>query len=96
MVTHDREVIPVTRNGGSYSPGVKGSPLQWDGESVTYGKLNRLGLSGDFLIKLEFDEEELKSWLKQYVNKKPDEAIRLLAAMQAEAILKLHAADEPA
>lgn len=100
VIQHDREVIPVTdAPGGGYMQSDEGEQLewekQWDGKFVTRGRLEQLGLSGDFIIKLEFSDEDLKGWLKHYVNKNPKDAIRLLAEMQAEAILNLHTTEEP-
>jgi len=63
--------------------------VQWDDAKRVRGRVNGLGLSGDFLVELEFEPQELKSWLSAFVREHPDEAIRLLSGAQADAIITL-------
>jgi hypothetical protein len=48
-----------------------------------------LNLGGDFNVTIEFSETEMKSMLQEYVQDNPENAIRMLAEMQAEATLAL-------
>lgn len=86
---HSHSVMPVTMANGQYMPGDEGDPLTWTSGLVAYGKVEDLGLSGSFLVEFNFDQKELRNWLKQFVISKPEAAIKLLAAMQGEAILAL-------
>ena len=43
----------------------------------------------DFEVRFRAHPLELRNWLKSYVTAKPEEALRLLAEMQAEAVLAL-------
>jgi len=47
------------------------------------------GLSGNFLVEFQFEVGELKNWLALYVAEFPEDAIRVLAEMQAEAFILL-------
>jgi hypothetical protein len=80
--THDLTVIPDI-------PDRKGL-LMWDGPLHAKGKLKDLALNGSYTVEFIFEQEELRYWLQEFVEAKPEEAIRLLAEMQAEAILALN------
>ena len=73
--------------------GHEGSPMQWHFGRLVRGMLSGLNLHGKYLVTLEFEEAELKSWLKSYIDEKPEEALDLIAEMLPKAIttLKAHA-----
>jgi hypothetical protein len=78
---HDHPVYPDM-------PDRKGL-LMWDGPLQAKGRLKDLALNGSYTVEFIFAEEELRYWLLEFVEAKPEEAIKLLAEMQAEAILAL-------
>ena len=86
---HNHEVIPVAYLNNAYHPGETGDPLSWHSALNALGKVDGLVLSGSFLLKFSFEQEELRNWLRKFVQSKPEAAIRLLAEMQGEAILAL-------
>ena len=89
VVQHHHSVLPVTCESGSYSQGETDDPITWHSALSAFGKVNELALTGSFLIELEFEQAELRNWLREFVRAKPEAAIKLLATMQGEAILAL-------
>lgn len=89
VMGHRHDVVPVTHDETGYTPGKTESPLSWTTWQQAFGKVDDLALNGSFLVEFNFEQEELRNWLQQFVISKPDAAIRLLAEMQAEAILAL-------
>lgn len=73
---HVRSVTPVEFTGRHFLPDNDRTSLVWSGPLKAYGKLTGLALSGSFLVEFEFEEQELRSWLEQYVKAHPAEAIR--------------------
>ena len=88
VVTHNHPVTPVVE-GKKYTALTKSTTLDWNGPLSALGKVSKLQLTGSFLVELNFEADELKNWLKQYVKSHPEDSIRLLAEMQAEAIIEL-------
>ena len=87
---HSRDALPIQGGPGRRYPiGKAGEPLQWDNARTARARVNGLGLNGDFLVELEFEPEELKNWLSAYLKQHPEEAIRMLAPLQAEAVIAL-------
>lgn len=80
--THDHTVFPNM-------PDRKGL-LMWEGPLRAKGRLKDLALNGSYTVEFIFEQEELRYWLQEFVEAKPEEAIKLLAEMQAEAILALN------
>lgn len=60
--------------------GSPGSPMQWwDGLSAK-GYLRNLDMStGEYFVEMEFQEAELKNWLKTYIEHHPAEALEMIA-----------------
>ncbi len=86
VIEHVHEVIPVDRTStGGYRSNDKKDSLEWTSPTHATGRLNDLGLSGDFLVDFEFNKQELTSWLKQLVQNESVYAIKLLSKLQAEA-----------
>jgi hypothetical protein len=88
VTVHNHSVTPVISKPNKYTPG-SGTTLTWADARTAYGKVQKLALSGSFLVKFEFEEAELKNWLKEYVNQQPEEAIRLFGELEAEAVIQL-------
>lgn len=64
-------------------------PLEWNGALQASGMVFGLGLTGSFVIQFIFEDCELRNWLHKYVAEKPEAALKLLAEMEAEAIIGL-------
>lgn len=95
VTPHRHWVTPVKLENGRYRTIEGEQSLAWAGPFSAFGKVNDLGLSGSFLVELEFEEKELRNWLAQYVKAAPASAVRLLAEMQAEAIIALSSQPPP-
>lgn len=90
VYSHTHGVKPILGGPSKRYPlGEAGAPLKWDNALSARGKVEGLGLTGDFQVELQFDPQELRNWLIQYVAEQPEEALRLLAEMQAEATIRL-------
>lgn len=90
LTTHVHPGIPVspTRN-NKFTSGKSGSAVEWHSSNRVYAKLERLQLSGSFLMQIDFENKELRSWLRKYIAEKPEAALRLLSEMHAQAVLEL-------
>jgi hypothetical protein len=89
--SHSHQVTAVRLNAaGAYVTGRSGDPMEWNGAFSALGRVSGLALSGTFLIEFTFEEQELRSWLEHYAKSNPAFAIRLLAEMQAEALIALN------
>lgn len=87
---HQHSLVPVVSQGNKLVPVTEGSPaLTWNADYSTYGKVEKLALSGSFLVHLKFEEKDLEAWLGKYVRTEPERAIKLLAKMQAQAMINL-------
>ncbi|GEM_PF-3050173 len=88
--SHSHDVEPLSgKHGQSKSHGKPGAPLEWETSLLTKGLIRGLGLSGDFEIEFQFQEEELRNWLAVYVEECPEKALRLLSEMQVEALINV-------
>ena len=71
-------------------PPCEETPLEWNANGCAEGKIrNLINMRYDFEVRFRAHPLELRNWLKSYVTAKPEEALRLLAEMQAEAVLAL-------
>lgn len=88
VYAHTVEVVPVAKSkyGGGYIPVSGRKSLSWSNERTAFGKVSDLSLSGAFLAELQFTDTELKNWLTRYLIEKPEDALRIIAAAQADAI----------
>ena len=87
---HARQIAPIEALADGNQQIVKNrTDLRWHGPFAAYGRVSGLALSGAFLVEFNFEEVELKNWLSTYCKARPESAIRLLAAAQAEAIVAL-------
>lgn len=83
---HEHAVAAVVEKVAGFSV-VKG-PLRWEGLS-TYGKVDRLSLTGAFLVEMSFTKADLRNWLRMYAKSDPAEALRLVAELQGEALIAI-------
>ncbi len=87
---HQHPVAPVTTQGDSYVL-VPDEPtaMTWNADCSTYGKVDKLALSGSFLVHFKFQERDLEAWLTKYARSEPERAIKLLGKLQAQAFINL-------
>jgi hypothetical protein len=87
---HQHAVSPVVSKGSTFFPVTDGTAaMTWNADYSTYGKVDKLALSGSFLVQLKFEERDLEAWLGKYVQSEPERAIKLLSKMQALAVINL-------
>lgn len=88
VYTHQRELWPV-HDEGKWRRGRKGDAITWSSGLEARAYIPNLSLSGNFLVRIEFKEVELRSWIQQFVRHHPKKAAKLLASMQAELMIQL-------
>ena len=86
---HTHTVYPVKKNDYRFTPMERRKSLLWSEGMNTYGRVNELALSGDFLVEFEFTEAELRSWLMSYFETNPEAAQALVSKVQSDAIRNL-------
>ena len=89
VYAHDHAAAPVSMRNGRYSSGKSGDPIEWESGTRGLAKLTRLGLTGNFLLDMEFEPAELRSWLTHYVKQEPEAAAHLLGEMQGMVMVAL-------
>ena len=89
VTAHKHVVAPVSFTNNRYRALPVDQPVTWSGPLSVLGKLSNLGLSGSFLVEFSFEQAELQSWLERFAKENPAEALRMLASVQAEAIISL-------
>ncbi|QCT96045.1 hypothetical protein GOM96_00055 [Stutzerimonas degradans] len=97
VTTHRPTVLPVDRaSRGIGGKKLKPGPIRWHAPLKASAHLKGLSLSGDFLLDMTFEEAELRNWLLAYAKGLPDQALRLISEVQAEAIIALQTKPEEA
>jgi len=86
VVVHNHDVMPVVYTSTGYKSAGPGQPIYWSSPTHAVGRVNELGLSGDFLVDFEFHDDELVHWLRQKIKKDPLTTAKLLAKLQLEAV----------
>jgi hypothetical protein len=86
---HGHPVTPVRKGPGGGLRTDSSRALIWDDATTAYGKISDVALSGAFLVTFKFERADLEGWLAELVKTTPEEALRLLAKMQAEATINL-------
>ncbi|MDR6887866.1 MULTISPECIES: hypothetical protein [Variovorax] len=86
---HSHPVTPVRKAAGGGIRTESNKALIWDDATSAYGKVNNLTLGGAFLVHFQFEQADLEGWLAQFAKSNPEEALRLLAKVQAEALIHL-------
>lgn len=81
---------PVTPRGSVRA----GAPIQWSSASVASGRVKGLGLSGNFWVEFQFEEEELRNWLQKYIEESPVKGLKLVSEMHTCAIIQLAESNE--
>ncbi len=85
---HKHPIKPLEKMKKGYTFKAPG-PLTWQSPLIAVGKIENLKLSGDFMVHLQFEQEELRNWLISFSTAHPAEALRLVADAQAEAMIAL-------
>lgn len=65
------------------------SNMRWESGLKSTATICGLGLSGDFRVTLNFEENDLSKCCEALVKSNPEFAIRLASKMQAEAVIAL-------
>ncbi|WPH22306.1 hypothetical protein [Variovorax paradoxus] len=86
---HTHAVTPVRIGADSRLRPHPNRALIWDDATSTYGKVSDLSLGGSFLVHFQFEQADLEGWLAEFAKSQPEEALRLLAKIQAEALIHL-------
>ncbi|QOF76083.1 hypothetical protein [Variovorax sp. 38R] len=86
---HGHPVTPVRKSTGGGLRTESNRALIWNDAGSAYGKVNDLALSGSFLVHFQFEQADLEGWLAEFAKTKPEEALRILAKIQAEAMIQL-------
>ena len=78
VVQHEHSAFPVEMNmlDGQLSSGEKGTPIKWHSETQARARINGLALSGDFLVEIKFETEELQNWIRQCIHSNPENTIK--------------------
>lgn len=88
--TYKRAMTPLTKIKNGYTVGQPGTAMQWASDGLTaYAKIEKLSLSGNFLVKLEMQRKELSNWLMTYAKEKPEAVLKIVAEAQAEEMIAL-------
>lgn len=83
---HEVKVTPVVIDRGRYRAIENRRSLAWQGGMTALGKVSDLALNGAFLAELNFTPSDLKSWLTNYLISNPEDALRLIAGAEGDAI----------
>ena len=67
------------RDGRARRLGQKSDPAEWTDGCRVLGEIRSLKTNGDYEVELEFEDVELRNWLKDYIKHKPSEALELIA-----------------
>lgn len=88
---HTLDITPASYVGDDnyLECGKLGDPLSWYDDKHVLGKIDEIELEGSYLVRFELSRQELKSWLQRLAASAPEDAIRLTAEIQAEAIIEL-------
>ena len=90
VVVHDHDVVPVKSDAdGRWMPMSNRRSILWSDDMTAFGELENLQLNGNFLVRFEFTEAELRNWLTRYFESDPERAFDLVADVQAKTIKNL-------
>lgn len=79
---HPVEPVRIKRN---YETGKPGDPLHFESPLLATGKIRNVGLSGDFLVRIDLTPGDLEAWMKSYIQHDPDGAKSFLRTMLNDA-----------
>jgi len=88
VTQHEHSVRPVRHDAKGYEA-LKPGPIMWHNSFEAYGKVEKVALSGSFLMEFRFEATELENWLMAHVKENPSDALRLIGKAQAEAMIAL-------
>ena len=54
-------------------------PVEWTSSTSAIGKIENLNVNGSFLMEFEFQENELRSWMRRFITENPEYSVQLLA-----------------
>ena len=66
---------------------VQNGPIEWSGPNSALGKIDDIKLDGTYLLKFDFQESELRSWLKNFITENPAYSVQLLAEAHAALLI---------
>lgn len=66
---------------------VQSGPIEWSGQNSALGKIDEVNLKGTYLLDFEFQESELRSWLKNFIAENPAYSVQLLAEAHAALLI---------
>lgn len=95
LTAHKHNVAPVDFSTGRYVAKAANQPIVWNGPLSALGKVTNLGLSGSFLVEFTFEQAELQNWLEVFAKNNPADALRMMAPIQAEAMISLSSSSRP-
>lgn len=82
---HRLDVIHVEEKRGRWYADKKKGHINFPEPFRALGKVEGLALSGDFLLDVEFNADDLLAWLNAFVSHDPKQACKVLAEMQLKA-----------
>ena len=85
---HEHELTPIQLKNGRYSLEKKG-PADWHSSKKLFAKAENLSLTGNYLVEIEMELEELGNWLTVFAQEQPEKALALIAQAQTEALIAL-------
>lgn len=86
---HSHPVTPVRVGPGGGIRTESNRALIWKDATSAYGKVSNLALGGSFLVNFQFEQADLEGWLTEFAKSNPEEALRMMAKAQTEAIIQL-------
>ncbi|MGF6558536.1 hypothetical protein ABIA48_004916 [Pseudomonas sp. S30_BP2TU TE3576] len=66
---------------------IQNGPVEWNSQKSAIGKIDNIKLNGTYLLEFEFQESELRSWLKQFIAADPAYSVQLLAEAHAALLI---------
>lgn len=84
--THHHSLRPLPATGRNL--GEEDADLTWDHGCVARARISSVSLTGDFEVKMEFSEGELRNWMRAYVVHNPRAALRLILEALPDALIE--------
>lgn len=66
---------------------IQTGPVEWIGQNSAIGKIDNIKLDGTYLLEFDFQENELRSWLKQFIAANPAYSVQLLTEAHAALLI---------
>lgn len=84
---HEHVVTPIVLKGKKYFVSEGTTVMSWNPDYSTYGKIDKVALTGSFMVQLKFEEKDLEAWLAKFVQTEPERAAKLLSKMHTQALI---------